>query len=791
MIVLIVLVAIAFDTDTFDVFNLTKFTIVLLGAIVITCLWIVESVQRRKFLRPRTGLELALLSLLGATAIGTALSFSKIVALIGFYKSYDGLIAITAFTILALSAAEVFDSRDAIRRALIGASFVGGGFAAFYGVLQYITFVTEGKYKLDWENWGAASFKTSAIFSSFGNPNHLAGYLVMVIPLAITLGATSRRRGVKIFSWIFAAISFLEILQVQTRGAWVAVVAVAIGLVALFLPEIRKNPVPFLVILVISFLMFGIAGLTLRGRGNIFHRVASITDTQDTSGRQRMLLWKAGLDATKERPLFGWGPDTFRVVFLRHQGYEFASRYGPTQVANGPHNVFISWLYSAGLLGLATFLWVLIAFSRRCVRSILETLKIERDPPKRDRSVIVARARNDRLLIGGLLLSVVAFFVSESFNVNQIGISFAFWVITGIGGAYAVLVKEFAGEVETEKERAARKRAAKEARLAKKPPAIQDSKKSKASKPRRDRRQTVKETLQPRTWIAIVICVVAAIPLTYLAITPYRGDRVYRKTVPAIEEAKGYAQELQKNPSAGAEADAFVTSKVEAALALAIQANKTNPSESRYYFDIFEMAQLKSYLLRSGPLQLENVKIAEKALHDALRINPQDQRYYRSLGDLYAYWGGASGPQRRSVDPPDQSRLRDAIHNLYLSRLYNPYDFEAESILMRVGQALSDTAIQSDAGQHGFYLGDAALTVQFAEVLSANGDVPGAIALLETFINRHTNQPAVDKKYADLAGRPAPIVTAPTLPIPTGPPPVEPGVLVPGLPPGLKLPGWS
>ncbi|RIK09443.1 MAG: hypothetical protein DCC49_06225 [Acidobacteria bacterium] len=811
LIVLIVLVAVAFDTDTFDVFNLTKFTIVLLGTIVITSLWVVECVQRKKFLRPKTGIEPALLGLLVATAAATAFSFSKVVSLVGFYKSYDGLVSVLAFTLLGLCAAEVFDNRQQIRQALVGATFVGGGFAAFYGVLQYITFATEGRYKLDWESWGAASFKTSAVFSTYGNPNHLAGYLAMMIPLAIVLGVISKKTGVKVLSWSFVVVAFLEILQVQTRGAWVAVAFISVGLSVLFLPEIKKNPIPFVAVAVAVLLLFGFAGLTLRGRGDIFKRITSIADTQESSGRQRVLLWEAGLQAAKERPIFGWGPDTFRVVFLRYQGYEFAARYGPTQVANGPHNIFVSWLYSAGLFGFAMFLWLLAAFFRRSISAISASLAIERDPPKRDRAVITSRSRDDRLILGAVALAIVAYLVGESFNVNQIGLSFSFWVMTGLGGAYSLLVRDSFSEYEAERERIEKKKAAKEARAANKnepdsaaaknPKADRVSAKAQGSKGKaksksggskgRGGRSQSTEKMPARTWLAAGICFAISLPLAYLAVIPYRGDRVYRKAVPAIEEAKGYAQELQKTPNAGDEAMAFVASKAEAALALAQQSYKTNPTESRYLFDVFEMAQLKSFLLKSGPLQLDNVKIAEGALIDALRLSPEDERYYRSLGDLYAYWGGGTGPQKRSVTPPDPSKLRDAVERLHGARQYNPYDYETESLLMRVGEALGDTAIQSDAGQHGFYLGDAALTVKFADLLVANGDAPGAIAVLETFINRHLNQPDVDRRYGELAGKPPPVVTESNLPIPKGPAPVEPGVPVPGLPPGLRLPGWN
>lgn len=823
LIVLLALVPIAFNTDTFDVFNLTKFTIVLLGAIGVLGLWIVESVQRRKFLWPRTGIEPAFLALLAVVVGSSALSFSKYVAVFGFYKSYDGLISILAFTILALAASEVFDARHQIRAALISMAVVGGGFATFYGVLQYVTFATEGKIKLDWEQWGVASFKTSAIFSTFGNPNHLAGFLVMVIPVAIGLGVFAKSLAWKIATWAFVGLAFVEILQVQTRGAWVALIFVGGGLVAVFWPEIRRNPLPAIAVVVAALLTFGVAGLVLRGRGNIFQRATSVATADDSSGRQRILLWQSGLEASADKPILGWGPDTFRVPFLRYQGYPFFAKYGPTQVANGPHNIFISWLYSDGLVGLGIFIWLLVAVFRRAIKGARSALSVERDPPKRDRALVVERARDDRVIIGTTAVAIIAFLIGESFNVNQIGLSFAFWVFSGLIGALALLIKRSEAEIEDQKERAARKKAGKKA------PQTQDetdtgkgtkvdsrgtkssdragakstgpkstgakSTGPKAAKSRQGGQKRARsrgpqrEQVRPATWIVAGVLVAVAGVLSWYAVLPYRGDLVYRKAVPASEKAKQYQQQLAQAPNQNPEAVSAVMGAVDEALALAEKSHRVNPIESRYLIDIFEMAQLKAFLLRSGSQQTEFIKRAETALLDGQRLSPQDERFFKSLGDLYNYWGGAYPPPRANATPPDRSKLPGAVEQLHKARVVNPYDYEIEELLMNAGTALSDTAIRVDAGQHGFYLGHGPLTADLAQILVDYGDREGAIALLEMFINRHTNQEAVNKKYAELTGRPAPVVKEPTLPLPSGPPPTQPGVPVPTLPPGLVLPG--
>src|SRR5205085_3788436 len=74
LLILFVAVPAAFDPHTFDVFNLTKYTVVMTGAIAIAVLWAVEWVRRGKPPLWRNGLHWPVLTLLGWTVIGTLLS---------------------------------------------------------------------------------------------------------------------------------------------------------------------------------------------------------------------------------------------------------------------------------------------------------------------------------------------------------------------------------------------------------------------------------------------------------------------------------------------------------------------------------------------------------------------------------------------------------------------------------------------------------------------------------------------------------------------------------------------
>lgn len=437
-------VPLAFNTDTFDVFNLTKFTLVIVLTLVALGLWIFESVQRKRVLFPRTGIELPMLALLLAAGLSTLASFAKVVSILGFYKSYDGLISIAAFTVFALSAAEVLDSKAHLRACLYALAFGGGIPSAVYGVLQYVTFATEGRIRLDWELWGPASFKTSSIFSTYGNPNHFAAFLAIALPVAVVLAVTSTEAPIKWLGWGFGVLATLEILQAQSRGAWAAYAAVTVVLALVFLPELKSRPRRVAAIAGGWVGLFVFAAVALRSRTNLLTRLASMVAVNDTSSRQRVLLWRAGIDAALDKPLFGWGLDTFRTVFLRYQGMEFFKRYGPNQIANGPHNVFISWLYSAGILGLGAFLWMNWAVFSRVLRYCTASRQAESVAEAAPRRYGISSSvfREWRILLGGTGAAVASYLVSSSFNVNQIGITFLFYMMAAFACKGAVLLRD-------------------------------------------------------------------------------------------------------------------------------------------------------------------------------------------------------------------------------------------------------------------------------------------------------------------------------------------------------------
>jgi O-antigen ligase len=83
-----------------------------------------------------------------------------------------------------------------------------------------------------------------------------------------------------------------------------------------------------------------------------------------TASVRRLDLWKAGAEMFVAHP-FGTGPDNYRLEYGKYIG----AKSWDTRVYS--NNLFLEILTGSGVLGLAAFLWFLIAIPRRFDRELL------------------------------------------------------------------------------------------------------------------------------------------------------------------------------------------------------------------------------------------------------------------------------------------------------------------------------------------------------------------------------------------------------------------------------------
>ena len=174
------------------------------------------------------------------------------------------------------------------------------------------------------------------------SPNHLAGFLEMLLPLALTYTLVGRGRAMaKIFLGYAALAIIVGIAVSGSRGSWVACILALIALFAvlIFQPAHRLSAGLLLLVLLGG-------GAWAVSQTSLFHsRVNQTIIGGRVDMDVRLVLWETAVRMWRDHPWFGVGPG--------HYDHRYRA-YRPSAVQLQPdyaHNDYLNLLADYGLVG--------------------------------------------------------------------------------------------------------------------------------------------------------------------------------------------------------------------------------------------------------------------------------------------------------------------------------------------------------------------------------------------------------------------------------------------------------
>ena len=180
--------------------------------------------------------------------------------------------------------------------------------------------------------------------ADFAESNFFAAVMAAMLPLIGILFVRSRWIG-KVYCFIAGAFTANAVVLCRSRGAFLGM---AVGAVAacLFVPQKQRKKIIVLIII-------GIVGVVYLTDDAFIHRIMSISTEQsqmDESSSSRIRLWKAGIQMFFDHPM-GIGPGNW---------YQTIERYIPEYEGKDSHNTYIKCLVEFGILGISTFILLLL-----------------------------------------------------------------------------------------------------------------------------------------------------------------------------------------------------------------------------------------------------------------------------------------------------------------------------------------------------------------------------------------------------------------------------------------------
>ncbi|MDH5689943.1 MAG: O-antigen ligase family protein [Candidatus Bathyarchaeota archaeon] len=464
---LIFLLPLVFNAKMDDAFALPKITLFRITVLICGMALLIRSIEnrmknrvfhdlgktdtsKRRIFSP---MNFPILAFLLVSIVATLRSPNIHLSFVGAHKFYFwGLSAIIGYVIIyfiVLGNLEVKYIEKSIDVILIGS-----GLVAIYGILQH--------FGLDFVHW--AQPPKERIFSTFGNPNFLGAYLIMVIPLALSrlvaIGSSQSsiwKTSYKgpILRWMLVLLCgmlFTCLLWTLTRGAWVGFFASLLVFGVLVgkkrLCENRK----WLSLVLIIFAFIATIFILPKSSGNIStqsiadanrtayrkssvvgERVSSILEMKEIGIAGRICAWKDTLKMVKEHPFLGMGLDTFGLTFQKYKSTKFVRIVGKNMIADYPHNEFLQVAATMGLIGLAVYLWLWITFLTTGISLILQTRRftVEQNKPGLKHPVRDLTSTFP-FIVPGIVASVVALLIQNQFGFSTLTTSTLFWFLMGI-----------------------------------------------------------------------------------------------------------------------------------------------------------------------------------------------------------------------------------------------------------------------------------------------------------------------------------------------------------------------
>lgn len=250
-----------------------------------------------------------------------------------FYNFYH-LVPIYALTYL-LAGQSLRKTRELQR--VVFAMALSAALVILYGFYQFVFGIDIAAMK--WVDGEAFPELSKRVFSTWENPNILAGYLDIVACVAVGLIGVLQR-GWRILAILLLVAALACLGMTYARGACLVVALVLAGYGAL-----RDWRI--------------LLGIVIVGAGALLadpvlaDRLLSVFTRIDTSSEMRLAFWESTVAMVMDHPFLGigWG-----MYFMVYPEYDFYLQGAPVQIVHA-HNMYLNYAAEIGVPGALSFLW--------------------------------------------------------------------------------------------------------------------------------------------------------------------------------------------------------------------------------------------------------------------------------------------------------------------------------------------------------------------------------------------------------------------------------------------------
>jgi len=357
-----------FTTQNTELYEVPKMLFVYLATTIILFLTLIKFILSGKILIPKNPALAAFAIFVAVQILSTFFSIDKFTSVFGFPSRLNGGL-LSQFAYLTIFAAALINLTLAQSKKILAAIVVSALAVSLWGIPAHFgkdpsCLVLTGK--LTSACWQKEFDPALRIFSTLGQPNWLASYLVITIPISLSLALAFKNSRSKLFFITTSTILFAALILTNSRSGAIGIgISLLLFLILIGKQTLSKNLKYFLAIFALFILITLLFGTSPTSRisqslakkespqPNLNSQQPSSLPTE--SSQIRLIVWRGAFLIFKRWPILGSGPETFVSSYylvrpeMHNQTTEWEFFY------NKAHNEFLNYLANTGIFGTISF----------------------------------------------------------------------------------------------------------------------------------------------------------------------------------------------------------------------------------------------------------------------------------------------------------------------------------------------------------------------------------------------------------------------------------------------------
>ncbi|MBE0448165.1 MAG: O-antigen ligase family protein [Actinobacteria bacterium] len=405
----LILVAVALPLfmlpPTYSVFDLPKAMLLIVLASLIGCAWVIKVARDGRLIWRRTPLDIPLALLFMVVVGSTLFSINPGTSLTGpsISDRHESFSVWVAYLLIAAAASQFLVQRKVLLAFLKAVVLTATGIS-IYAIFQH--------FGIDYFQYDVSGLDIIRPPGTLGQPTYLGTYLVLALPISYALTAVLAQKLQRLGYALSAGVIGVALIFTYTRGAWLAAIIAVLFTMFYAFSRQSQHRVRLLGLALCVFLVVLLAALFSGSFDLVSERVSSALNLTG-SASERLVLWKSTLNLIRERPLLGWGVETFEDIFPLVETLALLKTHGVVS-ADRPHNQALYISFSMGIIGFLAYLWFLVAVFLAGLRAV--------------------RSTSERffLALAGIMGAFLGYIISEQFLFSVVGATPIFYALAGV-----------------------------------------------------------------------------------------------------------------------------------------------------------------------------------------------------------------------------------------------------------------------------------------------------------------------------------------------------------------------